>query len=94
MSYREPTPNDKIVKYRDDLIPVDGHDGWFRDPESNAIVNCNKTQYDDYMAAYEKRLKKDEKFDSLQTDVAALKSDLSDIKRLLQDLKGDDCNAR
>ena len=81
---------DHIEPYRPDLIPVEGKDGWFRDPESNAIVNCNKTQYDDYMAAYRKRQKKDEKFEALQSDVDGLKSDLSEIKSLLKSLvKGD-----
>ena len=46
---------DHIEPYSPDLIPVKGKDGWYRDPESNAVVNCNKTEYDDYMAAYNKR---------------------------------------
>lgn len=83
-------PNDHIEPYSKDLIPVEGRDGWFRDPTSNAIVNCNKTQYDEYMAAYRKRQKKDEKFEALQSDVDGLKSDLSEIKSLLKSLvKGD-----
>ena len=45
---------DHIEPYSPDLIPVKGKDGWYRDPESNAVVNCNKTEYDDYMAAYNK----------------------------------------
>ena len=43
---------DSIIPFKDGLVPVQGRDGWFRDPDSNAIVNCNKTQYDEYMAAY------------------------------------------
>ena len=65
------------------LIPVEGKDGWYRDPYSNAIVNCNKSEYDKYMAAHEKRTKKDESFSTLQDEVKGLKSELSDIKRLL-----------
>ena len=67
-----------------DLIPVEGHDGWFRDPTSNAIVNCDKSAYEDYMAKYNARQKKKEKENTLQNDVDALKSDVSDIKDLLQ----------
>jgi len=77
---------DHIEKYRDDLIPVEGKDGWYRDPDTMAIVNCNKTEYDNYMAAYEARQKKSQKFDDLQTDVDALKSDLGEIKSLLKSL--------
>ena len=35
------------------------------------------------MAAHEKRTKKDESFSTLQDEVKGLKSELSDIKRLL-----------
>ena len=41
---------DHIEPFSPDLIPVKGKDGWYRDPESNAVVNCNKTEYDEYMA--------------------------------------------
>lgn len=78
--------HDHIEPYSPDLIPVEGRDGWFRDPRSNAIVNCNKTQYDEYMAAYRKRQNKDQKFEALQNDVDSLKSDLSEIKSLLKSL--------
>ena len=63
-----------------------GKDGWYRDPESNAVVNCNKTEYDDYMAAYNKRMAKDAKFEALQTDVDAVKLDLNEIKSLLKQI--------
>ena len=77
---------DHIEPYSQDLIPVKGKDGWYRDPESNAVVNCNKTEYDDYMAAYNKRKQKDAKFEALQTDVDAVKLDLNEIKSLLKQI--------
>ena len=40
-----------------DLIPVDGKEGWFRDPNTNAIINANQSEYDKYMATYNKRQK-------------------------------------
>ena len=49
-------------------------------------VNSDAVMYDEYMAAYNKRRKKDEKFQTLQTDVDALKSDISDMKSLLLQL--------
>ena len=76
-------PEDHIQVFKPDLIPVDNRDGWYRDPASNAVVNCNKSQYDQYMASYNKREKKEKQFTSLQTDVDALKSDISDIKNML-----------
>ena len=77
---------DHIEPYSQDLIPVKGKDGWYRDPESNAVVNCNKTEYDDYMAAYNKRKQKDAKFEALHTDVDAVKVDLNEIKSLLKQI--------
>ena len=77
---------DHIQVFKDNLIPVTDREGWFRDPDSNAIVNCNKSQYDQYMASFNKREKKEKQFTSLQTDVDALKSDISDMKSMLTQL--------
>ena len=77
---------DHIQVFKSDLIPVENREGWFRDPDSHAIVNCNKSQYDQYMASYNKREKKEKQFTSLQTDVDALKSDISDMKSMLLQL--------
>ena len=77
---------DHIQVFKDNLIPVTDREGWFRDPDSNAIVNCNKSAYDQYMASYNKRHKKEKQFDALQTDVDALKSDISDMKSMLTQL--------
>ena len=74
---------DHIQVFKSALIPVDQKEGWFRDPESNAVVNCNKTQYEQYMASYNKREKKEQSFNTLQNDVDALKSDISDMKSML-----------
>ena len=75
-----------IQVFKDNLIPVTDREGWFRDPDSNAIVNCNKSQYDQYMASYNKREKKEKSFNTLQNDVDALKSDISDMKSMLTQL--------
>ena len=65
------------------LIPVEGKEGLYRDPSSNAIVKGNIDEYDKYMASYNRR--KQEKIDkeALQTEVSELKSEMSDIKALL-----------
>ena len=77
---------DHIQIFKPNLIPVDQRDGWFRDPDSHAIVNCNKSQYEQYMASYNKREKKEKSFNTLQNDVDALKSDISDMKSMLLQL--------
>jgi len=87
-----PENEDHIQVFKEDLIPVTDRQGWFRDPDSNAIVNCNKSAYDQYMASYNKREKKERSFNTLQNDVDALKSDISDMKSMLTQLleKNDD----
>lgn len=67
----------------ENMIPVDGKDGWYRDPKSNAIVNANQDEYDKYMAAYNRRQMERQKQRSLQDDVSELKSDMDAIKALL-----------
>ena len=68
------------------LIPVEGKDGWFRDPDSNAIVNANTSDYDKYMATYNKRQKEISEKKALQNHVSELKSEISEIKSLLKTL--------
>ena len=75
------------------LIPVEGREGWFRDPDSNAIVNCNQSEYDNYMAAYRRRETKEKKMTTLQDEVSELKSDIGEIKNLLKSLLQGDNNA-
>ena len=77
---------DHIQVFKPDLIPVENREGWFRDPESHAVVNCNKSQYEQYMASYNKREKKEKSFNTLQNDVELLKSDISDMKSMLLQL--------
>jgi len=74
---------DHIQVFKSDLIPVENREGWFRDPDSHAIVNCNKSQYDQYMASYNKRENKEKAFTTLQKEVSGLKSDISDMKSML-----------
>jgi len=74
---------DHIQIFKADLIPVENREGWFRDPDSHAVVNCNKSQYEQYMASYNKREMKEKSFNTLQNDVDALKSDISDMKSML-----------
>ena len=68
------------------LIPVDGNEGWYRDPLTNAIVNNNTSEYEKYMNAYNKRAKQEVTIQTLQTEVDEVKSDLKDIKGLLKSL--------
>ncbi len=67
----------------EDLIPVEGKEGWYRDPSSGAIVNGNQSEYAKYMASYNRREKEKLEKRTLQKEVSQLKSEMSDIKSLL-----------
>lgn len=67
----------------DELIPVDGKEGWYRDPSTNAIINGNMSEYDKYMATYNARQIDKINKEALQKEVSDLKSEMGDIKSLL-----------
>ena len=67
----------------DNLIPVEGKEGLYRDPSSNAIIKGNQDEYDKYMASYNKRQKEEAEKKALQKEVSDLKSEMGDIKSLL-----------
>ena len=58
------------------MIPVEGHKGLYRDEKSNAIVNCNDYEYQEYLRAKNSTL--DEK-----GEIENLKTELTEIKLLL-----------
>jgi hypothetical protein len=61
------------------MIPVEGHKGLYRDEKSNAIVNCNDYEYQEYLKVKNSSL--DEK-----TEIENLKTELTEIKLLLSKL--------
>jgi len=65
------------------LIPVDGHDNFYRDPNSGAIINTNKSDFEKYKAISKNRNKFDEKIESTAKEVSALKTEITEIKQLL-----------
>lgn len=67
-------------------VPVEDKDDLVRDPVSGAIINKNKSAYENYLSASEKRANQRKKVDDLQTEVSSMKSDVTQIKQLLQQL--------
>jgi hypothetical protein len=61
------------------MIPVEGHRGLYRDENSNAIVNCNDYEYQEYFRVKNSSL--DEK-----SEIQNLKTELTEIKSLLTKL--------
>lgn len=68
------------------LLPVEDKDFLYRDPNSGAIINTNKMALKDYLTAAEKRALQRKKVDDLQSEVTSMKTDIGQIKQLLQQL--------
>ena len=67
-------------------LKVEGHTHLYRDPKTNSIVNKNMAEYREYV--YRRDMKSEEKqqIQNLESDVANMKEDLSEIKNLLRSL--------
>lgn len=67
---------------------VDGHPGLFRDPQTRAVINMNVRDVDKARARKEKQKEQVRQLETVQKDVDQMKSDIGDIKHLLQELAG------
>ena len=66
-----------------ELIPVEGKSGFYRDPESTAIINCDKKAYSDYMKRKKIAETKNSELDKMKDEIETVKNELGDIKGLL-----------
>ena len=69
-----------------EFLKVKNQPNLMRDPSSNAILNDNQSDYDEYIARRDDVNKEKEKSLNVEEDVANLKSELSEIKSLLKEL--------
>ena len=69
-----------------ELIPVEGKSGFYRDPESTAVINCDKKAYSDYMKRKKISKAKSNELNKMKEDLDNVKSELGDIKGLLSTL--------
>ena len=67
-------------------IPVQDAEKWFRDSRTGSLSCADQDTYNKYMAARKSEEVKKQKFEALQNDVSLLKSEMSEIKSLLQKL--------
>lgn len=68
------------------FVNIQNRDGLVRDLSSGAVINTNRTEYENFMAkrTAEKSLKEQIKKNS--EEISELKSDISEIKQLLVSL--------
>ena len=58
-------------------MPIKDNKGFYRDEKTNAVLNCNDIQYNEYMKAKNKK-------ESTENDLNKMKSDIEDIKIALK----------
>ena len=63
-----------------------GHKDLARDPETNAIINVNNLEYTQYLSRREVKIEKNQKVQTMEEDLANVKSELNEIKSLLREL--------
>jgi len=63
---------------------VDGYKNLVRDNSTKAILNTNKTEYQNYVALRDQKNKEYKRVQDLEEDLANIKSDLNEIKQLLR----------
>ena len=63
-----------------------GHKDLARDPETGAIVNVNTLEYTQYLSRRDVKTEKNQKVQTMEQDLANVKSELNEIKSLLKEL--------
>ena len=66
-----------------DYYKIDGNKDLARDPDTGSIVNVNNLEYQQYVSVRESKKVKNE---SVEQDLANLKSEMNKIKSLLKEL--------
>ena len=67
-------------------MKVEGHNNLVRENDSNAIVNTDLSEYNNYLSLRSKRKQKSERIENMENDLKSLKDDINEIKTLLKAL--------
>ena len=68
------------------MINVEGHPGLVRDPNSNAIINTNNSDYQKYLTLRKVKSQENKKVSTIEEDLVNLKNEMNEIKSLLKEL--------
>jgi len=69
------------------IVKVKGHTHLVRDLKSQAIINTDSDAYARYMARKAKQNRKDDDMRAVVREVNSLKSEMTEIKNLLKEIK-------
>jgi predicted transcriptional regulator len=73
-----------------DFLKVLGHTGLVRDTSSGAIINTNKTEYEEYMARMREAEGRENAISQHTVEINNIKNELQDIKSLILQLLNKD----
>lgn len=65
------------------MLPVEGYRGLYRDEKTNAILNCNKNDYEEYLRLKNKKILEKKEIDELKDEIYELKGL---VKNLLESI--------
>lgn len=68
------------------LVNIEGKQGLVRDISSGAILNVNRTEYENYLTKRKQEAEQKQQLVNQQHDINNIKSELADIKDLLKTL--------
>tara|TARA_Y100000033_G_scaffold1969_1_gene1743 strand:+ start:790 stop:1008 length:219 start_codon:yes stop_codon:yes gene_type:complete len=67
-------------------VRVKGHSDLVRDPVTNAIINTNKSKYEEYISRRNIKKSETQKVQDLEDELSCIKDDLNEIKSLLKEI--------
>ena len=67
-------------------VKVQGHSDLVRDPITNAIINTNKSEYEEYISRRNMKKNETQKVQNLEDELSCIKDDIDEIKLLLRRL--------
>ena len=67
-------------------MKIEGHPNLIKDENSNAILNTNNSEYENYIQSRAKRKQGTNRIDNMENDLKSLKDDINEIKTLLRAL--------
>jgi len=67
-------------------VKVQGHSDLIRDPMTNAIINTNKSGYEEYISRRNIKKNETQKVQNLEDELSCIKNDIDEIKLLLRRL--------
>lgn len=65
---------------------VDGYSNLVRDERTNAILNINMNEYENYQKQKQIKEQENQRIESLENDLNSMKNDLGEIKHLLRSI--------